>query len=297
MTNYYTILGVANYASIQEVKEAYKAKIKLYHPDINIAPDAEEISKHLNLAKEYLGTAEAKDAYDQKLKLAYLLEKQRIARTHQETKLTTNLHKRMQRSKEARKWRIKIRYENSLKYLSKPFRLWGCVLLTLWGLQLIYSHYFFYYGSLDRLLVFIGVGIFFLGASLGASEVYTRFVIRSIAQKVPNNFEQKIGITYVSVFLLGLGMVAGLNEYRANYHLTHHSAYTTATIDFAASLYGQTVVRYEINKKVYFKKLNVDLRKIVRLKDGKTIVKYAEVNPLICTGATSEEARDFLLAW
>lgn len=290
MTNYYTILGLANYASVEEVKDAYKTRIKLYHPDINRSADAEEITKYLNLAKDNLSTTEAKEVYDQKLKLAYLEEIQRLAKTHKPARHSLDLQERVRVSKVARKWRIKNNYERSLHYMPKNFRTAGCILLIIWGLQLVYSHYFLYFGSLDRLLVFAGVGIFFLGISLGVSEVYTRFVIRSITQKVPYNFEQKIGITYILLFILGLGTVIGLNEYRAYHHLTHYSAFAIATIDYTSSLNGLTVVRYEVDGKVYFKKLEADLRSIIRLNNSQTIVKYAVVNPLICTNASSEEA-------
>mgnify|MGYP000332815599 FL=1 len=78
MVNYYKILGVENYASIAEVKLAYKAKIKIVHPDINPDPSAAEITQYLNQAKEHLVHPETKETYDRKLKLAYLLEIQRL---------------------------------------------------------------------------------------------------------------------------------------------------------------------------------------------------------------------------
>ncbi|MFT6745283.1 MAG: DnaJ-class molecular chaperone, partial [Bacteroidia bacterium] len=83
MVNYYKILGLENYASVAEVKHAYKTKIKLFHPDVSTEPDAEEMTRYLNLAKEQLDTEENKTAYDRQLKLAYLIE---IKRLHTGTK-------------------------------------------------------------------------------------------------------------------------------------------------------------------------------------------------------------------
>lgn len=293
MTNYYKILGLPTYASIAEVKEAYKAKIKQYHPDISNAPDAEEMTKYLNLAKGNLDTIEAKERYDRRLKLAYLQEIQKLTKNAapQRKKTTVNVQERIRRSKEARKWRVKQRYEKNLEYFPKKFRLPGCILLIMWGLQLMYSHYFFYYGSMDRTLVIVGIGIFFMGASFGASEMYTNYVIQSIRQRVPHNFEQKIGISLVLGFVLGIGLVISINEYRAYYHLMHNYAYTTATIDYNASLNGLTVVRYEVDDKVYYKKLDVDLKTIHRLTSKKTAIRYAVVNPLIVSSVTAEEVR------
>lgn len=293
MTNYYKILGLPTYASIAEVKEAYKAKIKQYHPDISNEPDAEEMTKYLNLAKGNLDTPQAKEIYDRKLKLAYLREIQRITKTAKPTQQrpTVDLQERIRRSKEAHKWRVKNRYEKNLEYFPKKFRLPGCILLMAWGLQLIYSHYFFYFGSMDRTLVILGVGIFFIGASFGASEMYTKYIIQSIDKKVPRNFELKIGLTLVLGFALGIGLVAGLNEYREYYHLKNNYAYTIATIDYNASIYGLTVVRYEVDDKVYFKKLDVELKSLLRLDNKYTAIKYAVVDPLIVTTATAEEVK------
>ena len=73
MINYYKILGLENYASVAVVKVAYKKLIKQYHPDVSSYPDAEEMTRYLNLAKDFLGSQESKDNYDRQLKLAYLI--------------------------------------------------------------------------------------------------------------------------------------------------------------------------------------------------------------------------------
>ena len=40
--NYYKILGVKRDASEKEIKKAFREKAKLYHPDKNDSPDAEQ---------------------------------------------------------------------------------------------------------------------------------------------------------------------------------------------------------------------------------------------------------------
>ena len=291
MTNYYKILGLPTYASIADVKEAYKAKIKQFHPDISSEPNAEEMTKHLNLAKGSLDTPEAKDAYDRQLRLAYLKEIERLTLPRSSPKKRTkkDIAERIRKNKEARKRQVKNRYEKNLEYFPKKFRIPGCILLMIWGLQLIYSHYFFYFGSMDRILVILGIGLFFTGISFSASEAYTTYIIQSIHKKVPHKFEQKIGITLVLGFALGLSAIVGLNEYRAYYHLRNNYAYSIATIDYKASFNGRTIVSYEVDKKVYYKKLDVDLQYILQLPNNKTIIKYALVNPLIVTNVTAEE--------
>jgi DnaJ-class molecular chaperone len=79
VVNYYKILGLETYASVSVAKSAYKKLIKIYHPDISDSPNAEEMTRLLNRAKDHVGTALAKEKYDRKLKLAYLREIQRLS--------------------------------------------------------------------------------------------------------------------------------------------------------------------------------------------------------------------------
>lgn len=64
--NYYRILGLDNFASVDEVKKAYRLLAKKYHPDRD--PSKEDIFKRVNEANSILSDASKKELYDDKLK-------------------------------------------------------------------------------------------------------------------------------------------------------------------------------------------------------------------------------------
>ncbi|TAL71315.1 MAG: J domain-containing protein [Bacteroidetes bacterium] len=68
MKKFYEILGVKDTASINEIKKAYHAKAKQYHPDLN--PDnkeSEAIFKEVAEAYEFLSDREKRKEYDFRL--------------------------------------------------------------------------------------------------------------------------------------------------------------------------------------------------------------------------------------
>lgn len=46
----YKILGVSNQSSLQDIKNSFRKKAKVFHPDVNKSPNAETIFKELNAA-------------------------------------------------------------------------------------------------------------------------------------------------------------------------------------------------------------------------------------------------------
>ncbi len=70
MKNYYDILGIETNASFDEIKAAYKALLKKFHPDVN--PQQREFfekkSKSINEAYEILSNPSKKSSYDMRLK-------------------------------------------------------------------------------------------------------------------------------------------------------------------------------------------------------------------------------------
>jgi len=53
-SDYYNILGLSANASLEEIKIAYRKKARLYHPDINHAPEAKDLFISATEAYEFL---------------------------------------------------------------------------------------------------------------------------------------------------------------------------------------------------------------------------------------------------
>lgn len=78
--NYYVILGVKNTASFDEIKTAYRALAKKYHPDKNHGNKAaEEYFKEIQQAYAILSNAEKRKKYDLKFSYTHIYPKQKPA--------------------------------------------------------------------------------------------------------------------------------------------------------------------------------------------------------------------------
>jgi uncharacterized membrane protein YkvA (DUF1232 family) len=68
--NYYDLLGVDPKAEQEEIKLAYREKLKEWHPDRNPGrkEDAEEMTKTLNIARDILSDPEGRRNYDRILR-------------------------------------------------------------------------------------------------------------------------------------------------------------------------------------------------------------------------------------
>jgi hypothetical protein len=68
--DYYAILGITPNATPEEVRMAFRTMARIYHPDRNNAPDAEERFKDINDAYERLADPQKRQAYDDLLNVS-----------------------------------------------------------------------------------------------------------------------------------------------------------------------------------------------------------------------------------
>jgi curved DNA-binding protein CbpA len=62
--NYYFVLGISADATAEEVRQAYLALAKKYHPDRNKSPEATAMMAEINLAYETLCDSKRRREYD-----------------------------------------------------------------------------------------------------------------------------------------------------------------------------------------------------------------------------------------
>jgi hypothetical protein len=65
--SYYDILGLPEQATPEEIKTAYRSAMLKYHPDVNTAPNAAQITQMLNEAYSTLSDSTKRRAYDQSI--------------------------------------------------------------------------------------------------------------------------------------------------------------------------------------------------------------------------------------
>ncbi|MBL4754973.1 MAG: J domain-containing protein [Flavobacteriales bacterium] len=64
MINYYTILGISSSARGADIKEAYRKKALLYHPDVNDSPEAKSKFQTVNEAYVTLNDPVKREKFD-----------------------------------------------------------------------------------------------------------------------------------------------------------------------------------------------------------------------------------------
>jgi len=63
-TTYYDVLGIESDATQDEIRDAYREKVKEYHPDVSDHPDAEERFKRVKRAEIVLADPDERSTYD-----------------------------------------------------------------------------------------------------------------------------------------------------------------------------------------------------------------------------------------
>ena len=67
MENHYSVLGINNSATVEEIRRAYRILARRYHPDVNPGNSSEEKFKRISQAYDTLSNTEKRREYDTEL--------------------------------------------------------------------------------------------------------------------------------------------------------------------------------------------------------------------------------------
>lgn len=282
MINYYKILGVENYASTEVVKAAYKEKIREFHPDINPSDDAAEIAKYLNIAKDILTDNQQKEAYDLKLKIAYVAEIQRL-KSSKPRWSPINILERKRKMEERQKLREKDKYLKGLKLFPFKWRISILSILGCAGLVIVHQNYFIQFPGYERIYAILGFALFVASLVILSNQVYTFYWITSLDKEIKFNYERWIARVLVLLMLLGPFSIYAVNEYRKEYYFSTEKEYEYLFAKIRKDLdgRGKTVYEYEVDGETFLKYREKRNGIPIVTKDGHILIKYAVDDPSI----------------
>jgi curved DNA-binding protein CbpA len=129
--DYYSILGVLNTATAEEIRRAYLRKAKLFHPDIYTGSDGDFKFKVLNEAYSTLINPEKRRRYDFKLKYGTSIEYRSQADKDRMRRYSINYEVLKRRREEARHAHEKLRKKFRI---FDRFIFWSLLILGFTGL-------------------------------------------------------------------------------------------------------------------------------------------------------------------
>ena len=145
LKSYYEILGVESNATVEEIRKAFRKKIREFHPDLNpSAAKAQKRSRELNIAMEVLTDPEKRELYDQKIRR---MSKAQANEEFESAKESPEKHSSNQNSDFHANAKANSHNSRSNRpIVGKSLMIWGCsigiftVCALIFGLQ-IFHHF------------------------------------------------------------------------------------------------------------------------------------------------------------
>jgi len=276
LINFYRILQVDDFSGINDVKRSYRRLAKKYHPDASSDPETSELFNLVNTAYSTLSDPRTKLRHDNELRQALEYD-----RSRRDLDIDSEAIKAKQRQWAERQRRYET-HTYALKDRAFPFkyRIAFALVCALWGLQLIYSHWFVNLETYSTWFLTAGITVFVGSSIFMLSSLFTYYRMRSIVENRPINYESISWSIFLGLFLAGPCLILGLNTIRKSYHLEKYGVVERAEI---------TDVRY--SRVIYTFSPNGDERitKSGILKDGHIfdlnqhwiMIKYSKADPRI----------------
>ncbi len=290
----YDILGIAKYASLDEVKKAFKRLALRYHPDKNPNnPQAEERFKEISHAYTILSDPETKDKYDIRLSGMFSYLKQHAGEEEQDKK-----EERRKKAAEAQKLK-RQREEKKIiadyeKLQQTPYwiRTAFNVFLVLFGVRFVFHNWFYTEESFAPYMHVIALFFIVWGNVRQQNMQYTIFLYKNLKKEAKGTIGWRIARNMLAGVFISIALGIFSAHLMALYHFKNYSAYTEAKIDFEYSVANPNYIKvqyiYRVNGKQYTKPLDQAYWDQVQ-HNGTIRIRYSYVNPIFAKPVPSEE--------
>lgn len=289
--NLYDILGVKRYASIDEVKYAFRRLAVQFHPDKNPGnPAVEEKFKQMVAAYNVLSDEEKKRNYDLRLSGFYTYKKTSAAEKQEteeelKAKRREQVRQMRQKLKEKEEKEINEAYAEAKRKIPYKWRYTIVIVGTLAALFFILDNWFMYdvVGKEDSTFVKVFTGYVFSIAILMffLNSLFIRWNARNIVKPFSFDIRNRISTFFVLYIFLMINFSFRVPEYYRQFHLSTFGETTTGVLYYEIQISSAVLIYNTPDKKIiknlgkgYFTELNVNRQYDV-------IIEYSSASPYI----------------
>jgi curved DNA-binding protein CbpA len=278
--NYYEILGLRRYASINEVRVAFRHLAVKYHPDKNPGDKvAEEQFKSIANAYNTLGDEQKKRDYDIRLSGFYTYRQETPQEKRRKAYEAAMRRWRIRREREEAE--IKEDYARAIAFMPYKWRNIISLLCFLSGLLLIIDNWFLYDVLEEKnqafFIMFFGYALCLASFMFYITSLFKKWMAKSIVKPFRFDIHERIATIFILfIAFMSVYSITAPRAFKA-YHLKVFGQYTEGIVINPGYVSGELRVYYQVNGKLYDKGLSRDA---YRFRDV-VVVKYSEKRPYI----------------
>lgn len=271
--NYYQILEIEDYSSVEIVKKSFRKLALIYHPDLNHNIDTNEKFKNLVKAYQILSNTDSKRKYDESLKNGFdysdLYNSLKNAETERESR-KYRYYKMKKEKDELEEIENIASYEKSIKIFPFKFRLIMIFLAQVSGIFLMLNDWF----AKGSFIAF-GAIVFFISSITLWNELYKFYWHKCIFnkdEKLNSKYDKSAYSYFIRIFSGGIFILIVLIYSKKAWHLNQFGTYV-----FAKNNYQYKILVYEVNNKQYLKKY-IFISDSLKFKD-QVLIKVSSKEP------------------
>lgn len=280
--NLYNILGLPNYASIDEVRHSFRRLAVLYHPDKN--PDnaeAEEHFKQISAAYNVLGDESKKREYDMRLTgvFSFVQEETPEEKLRKRREQVAQMRRQM---KEREELEIKKVYETAKQKMPYKWRYTITAIATFFALFIIVNNWYLYDFIGERetafFKMFLGYIISLSSLIYFLSSLFKKWNAESIDKPFKFDIRNRITIFFILYVVLMFNFSFNVPYL---YKKTHLATFGKTTQAILSNGYGTDyILSYNIDGVVYQKVIESKRPYYIKV-FVEVDIKYSSLSPYI----------------